>query len=133
MSKPARPEYDAILAQQILLQQITGGDDWHTSIGATVYATVRPMVDQAGYISCTNVDVEPRGKPYNDALITLTWTAVLDMPDDDSLDPALVLADMRHALLCGDRRLSIVAASITQPEAGSDYAAVTLTTSLHTP
>lgn len=132
MSKPARPEYEAVNAQMASLKLIKGGTTYHTSIGTLVYPTPRPLPDPADHIACTAVSVNPRGKPYNDQTVNVSWTAMVGWDGDDDMTPLNVLADMRHALLCGNPKLSLAAGQIYYPDSGGNFAAVALTTTIHT-
>lgn len=133
MSKPARPEYDTLTAQATKLRLILGGTSYHTSIGSKVYVTPRPLNDPDDHIACIDVEINPRGRPYNDKRIILTWSAMVSWSGDDDAKPLNVLADMRSALLCTDPKLplAIDSARIHYPEPGGNYAIVLVVTSIH--
>ena len=130
MTTPAAPEYDAILAQRTLLQQIVG-DGWHTQIGRVVLLRPENDSEPTDHIALVGWRSEPNS--INDAMLYCDWQAIVVIDADTDLRAALVLADMRAALTCSSDKIRLVDVTVTSREAGSNYAAVGVTTAMHTP
>ena len=131
MSTPIAPEYAAILAQKILLEQITGGANWHTSIGSNVVLRTNDESEPFAHIALAGWRSEPNS--VNDAVLYIDWSAVVPIASDSDLTSALVLADMRAALTCGSDKIRLVDVAVQLREPGSNYALVGVTTAIHTP
>lgn len=131
MAKPSTIIRDTILAQQLLLQQIDGGADWHSAAGALV--SLRPLHESEPplNIAMTEWRIEVGDEP--NATLLVTWTAAVPIDADDAIADSLVLADMLSALAGGDCATSPRISDIgNEPrESGSNYAAVSVTTRTH--
>ena len=131
MSKPDTPIRAIALAQQALLQQIDGGDDWHTTIGRAVYLAPIRDDDAPLHVALSEIQIDPIDR--DSAIVLCTWAAIV--PDDDTADLSelYVLADLRHALTCNQPRIRIQQTDIARREPGSHYAVVSVTTAVHQP
>ncbi len=127
MPLPSAPEYAAVNAQLIDLQQIVAGVDWSTNLGAGA-AMEQPSGEEPS-LSCWPSEIATSVDESSIGVIAVTWTAAVPLGGDEAVEALLVLADMRAALVAectaGDPRE--LAAAWTRREAGSDYATVTIT------
>lgn len=131
MSVPATPELDALTEQIARLSAINGAPDWHTTIGARVFAFPVDEQDPSTCIARVSIDSDPDGRLAT--MIRITWEATVVLDSPDSLAPERVLADIRAALVCPDRRTTVDSASITPRARGSNYALVRVVTLTHRP
>ena len=127
MPLPSAPEYLAVNAQLIDLQQIVAGVDWSTNLGAG--AAMEQPSGEEPILSCWPSEIATSVDESSIGVIAVTWTAVVPLGGDDAVEALLVLADMRAALVAectsGDPRE--LAAAWTRREAGSDYTTVAIT------
>ena len=74
MSTPLAPEYAAILAQKTLLEQITGGANWHTSIGSNVVLRTNEESEPFAHVALAGWRSEPNS--INDAVLYIDLSLI---------------------------------------------------------
>lgn len=129
MARPSTPELDILETQYAELLGIDGGDDWHTSLAASIYLTHVGEQDPALHVSLAEVSIDPDGQ--GGGTVGVTWQAFVPLSGGDQFLALRVLADMRKALVpdCSARCTTETGSSVTLRGPGSDYSVVTITTS----
>jgi len=127
MSAPTTRELAALDAQRTRLRQIDGAPDWHTRLGEAVYDGPLREPDPPRHCYPAEVSIEV-SDPVT-GVIQITWHAI-EPVEARGYDAALrVLADMRAALVddCPTGSVSLVGASVTPRDDGSNYAVIAIT------